>query len=340
MAAAISNLGASATSAKRPLEEQLAVLGMLQATMAGSEAGTHYRAFIKSAAEAGQQLGISFVDARNNLLPVTEILERIKGKYGETVDAVEKMELQKAFGRIEAMAAVDLLLPQIGALTSNIDMLGVAMQGGTATTLRMAESMNRDLGASFTLLKQRVHNAFEVLGKSILPLVTPMIQAASQAALAFQQWGEAHPGLVMLGMGVMLVGGAVLSVLGGLALAGGMLQLGMGGHHRSGGVAGDWDGGEPDLHDSIGRFGGRAVGDDGVAAADNRSCWTALSGMEDKLPWHQRYGNSCLDGAEGSVWLIDDDNHRSLECNQACIQRVDLCPIRLVYVMERRTNRR
>ncbi|MBM3329925.1 MAG: phage tail tape measure protein, partial [Calditrichaeota bacterium] len=229
MAAAISNLGASATSAKRPLEEQLAVLGMLQATMAGSEAGTHYRAFIKSAAEAGQQLGISFVDVRNDLLPVTEILQRIKGKYGETVDAVEKMELQKAFGRIEAMAAVDLLLPQIGALTSNIDMLGTAMQGGTASTFRMAESMNSDLGAAFGLLKQRVHNAFEVLGKAILPVVTPMVQAVSQAAVAFQQWGEAHPGLVKLGMGVALIGGAVLTVLGGLALTGGMLQLGMAG---------------------------------------------------------------------------------------------------------------
>jgi len=227
MAAAISNLGASATSAKRPLEEQLAVLGALQATMGGAEAGTHYRAFIKSAAEAGQQLGISFVDARNNLLPVVEILQRIKGKYGETVDAMEKIELQKAFGRIEAMAAVDLLLPQIGSLTSTIEMLGAAMQGGTATTLRMAESMNRDLGAAFGLLKQRVHNAFEVLGKSILPLVSPMIEAASQAALAFQQWGEAHPGLVKLGMGVTLVGGAILTVLGGLAMAGGLLQLGM-----------------------------------------------------------------------------------------------------------------
>ena len=49
MAASIENLGAMATSSLIPLEEQLTVLGMLQATMSGSEAGTRYRAFIKSA---------------------------------------------------------------------------------------------------------------------------------------------------------------------------------------------------------------------------------------------------------------------------------------------------
>ena len=42
MASAISALGGSATQANVPLEEQLSVLGMLQATMGGSEAGTKY----------------------------------------------------------------------------------------------------------------------------------------------------------------------------------------------------------------------------------------------------------------------------------------------------------
>ena len=40
MAEAIKTLGASATTAQVPLEEQLSILGMLQATMSGSEAGT------------------------------------------------------------------------------------------------------------------------------------------------------------------------------------------------------------------------------------------------------------------------------------------------------------
>ena len=40
MAGAIKMLGASATNANVPMEEQLAILGQLQATMSGTEAGT------------------------------------------------------------------------------------------------------------------------------------------------------------------------------------------------------------------------------------------------------------------------------------------------------------
>ena len=229
MAAAISNIGAMATSALIPLEEQLSVLGMLQATMSGAEAGTRYRAFIKSAAKAGDEMGISFVDANNSLLPIPNILERIRGKYGETVDAVEKMGMMKAFGRIEALTVVDLLMPKIDALKGNISDLGSAMRGGTATTLEMATAMNIDLGAVFGLLKQRVHNTFEVLGKAILPVVIPIVNAVSKAALAFQEWAASHPLLLKLGMGVALIGGALLMMVGGLALAGGLLQLSMAG---------------------------------------------------------------------------------------------------------------
>jgi len=229
MAASIENLGAMATTALIPLEEQLTVLGMLQATMSGSEAGTRYRAFIKSAAEAGENLGISFVDANNNLLPIPNILEMIRGKYGETVDAVEKMELMKAFGRIEALTVVDLLMPKIDSLKGNITDLGSAMQAGTATTLEMATAMNSDLGAVFGLLKQQVRNTFEILGKSILQTVLPAVNAVSKATLAFQQWVASHPQLLKLSMGVALIGGALIGIIGGLALFGGMLQLSLAG---------------------------------------------------------------------------------------------------------------
>ena len=51
------------------------------------------------------------------------------------------------------------------------------MRGGTATTLEMATAMNVDLGAVFSLLKQRVHNTFEVMGKAMLPMVKSLIEA-------------------------------------------------------------------------------------------------------------------------------------------------------------------
>lgn len=57
MAQSIQTLGASATTANVPLEEQLSILGMLQATMGGAEAGTKYKAFLRSAARAARNWG-------------------------------------------------------------------------------------------------------------------------------------------------------------------------------------------------------------------------------------------------------------------------------------------
>lgn len=120
MAQAIQNLGASATTAQVPLEEQLSVLGMLQATMGGAEAGTKYKAFLRSATKGGEELGLKFTDANNQLLSMPEILDILRGKFGETMDAAEKMELQKAFGDTEAVALIDLMYNKVGDLQDNI----------------------------------------------------------------------------------------------------------------------------------------------------------------------------------------------------------------------------
>ena len=67
MADGIKNIGAVAAASNIPLNEQLAVLGQLQTTMPGSEAGTLYKAFIMKAAEAGDELGLSFTDTSGRL---------------------------------------------------------------------------------------------------------------------------------------------------------------------------------------------------------------------------------------------------------------------------------
>ena len=88
MADAISMLGATATNAQVPLEEQLAILGQLQTTMSGSEAATKYKSFLNTAANAGEKLGLTFLDTNNQLMSMPDILETLRGKYGDTLDAV------------------------------------------------------------------------------------------------------------------------------------------------------------------------------------------------------------------------------------------------------------
>jgi len=230
MQASIERLGATATTSLIPMEEQLSVLGMLQATMSGSEAGTKYQAFLKSIAKAGDDLGISVMDANNKLLPLPEILDRFRAKYGETLDAVEKQQLQKAFGRFEAVAFLDLFYGKSAQVTENVNALSDAMQNGTAVTNEMANAMNQDMGAQLQVLSQQWQNLKETLGTAILPLVTPIIEKIGNVIKKFQEWASKNKPLaatimkVVMAVGALLVaGGAILTFLGGI----GMLSVGL-----------------------------------------------------------------------------------------------------------------
>ena len=163
MASSISTLGATATNNKVPLEEQLAILGQLQTTMSGSEAATKYKAFLNAAASAGDKLKLSFVDANNQLLSTPEILEKLKGKYGDTIDAVEKQQIKEAFGTDEAVAMIDLLYSDIDGLSGGIDSMAESMKKGSAVTTEMAEAINNTPAQKFQVLKQQIHNNVEEL---------------------------------------------------------------------------------------------------------------------------------------------------------------------------------
>lgn len=214
MAESIKTLGASATTAQVPLEEQLAVLGMLQATMSGSEAGTKYRAFLKSAAKGGEELGLKFTDANNQLLSMPEILGLLKGKFGETIDAAEKMDLQKAFGDAEAVALIDLMYNKTGDMQDNILKLYDSMGQGTAATQKMAEAINNTEPAKFQKLKQEAHNTFESIGNTLLPMANELMGSIDGILTKADGWIANNQDLVRVIMQVALVLGAFLAVGG------------------------------------------------------------------------------------------------------------------------------
>ena len=177
MAGAIKMLGASATNANVPMEEQLAILGQLQATMSGTEAGTKYKSFLNTAASAGEKLGLNFLDANNQLLSMPDILEQLHGKYGDTIDAVEKKQLKDAFGTDEAIALIDLLYNNTDQLKTGIDDLQTAMDGGVETTKKMAEAISDTPAQKFQVLKQQMHNVTEELEQGLLPAVNTGLEA-------------------------------------------------------------------------------------------------------------------------------------------------------------------
>lgn len=214
LAESISTLGASATTANVPLEEQLSILGMLQSTMGGSEAGTKYKAFLQSAASAGDKLEISFLDANNQLLSMPDIINSLRLKFGDTMDAAEKMKLTEAFGTEEAVSMIDLLYNKSGDLQGNIESLYASMGSGTGLITEMADAINNTDPDKYALLGQQWQNLKEDLGTMLLPVMRQFMNTASSAIATITEWTQKHERLSAV-LVVALTGfGAVLTGIG------------------------------------------------------------------------------------------------------------------------------
>lgn len=225
MAQSIQTLGGSATTANVPLEEQLSILGMLQATMGGAEAGTKYKAFLRSAVKGGQELGLKFTDANNQLLSMPEILARLRGKFGETMDAAEKVKLQQAFGDTEAVALIDLMYNKVGDLQDNIVGMYDSLGSGAGVAQRMASAMQETEPERFERLTQRIQNVKESIGNSLLPTINDFMSKGEQLLTKLGTWIENNQELVKVIMlvvlaigGFLAVAGTTIAVVGGVGL--------------------------------------------------------------------------------------------------------------------------
>ncbi|MBY7933464.1 phage tail tape measure protein [Vibrio fluvialis] len=207
MSSAISNLGATATAANVSFAEQLSILGQLQATMSGSEAATKYKAFLNSAAGAGDKLGLNFLDANNQLLSMPDILAELQGRYGDTIDAIEEQELKKAFGTDEAMAMIKLLYPEIDTLKQNIGSMNGALKSGMTTTNEMAQAILLGPNESVERMNQRISNLTATLGKVFAPMMMFVTDTIGGAAIVIADLAERFPFLTQL------IGGAVMALI-------------------------------------------------------------------------------------------------------------------------------
>ncbi len=219
MAEAIKNIGAIAAASNVPLQEQLAILGQLQTTMPGSEAGTLYKAFMMKVAEAGDELGLSFVDASGRLKGILPILQEVKGKFPDLSQAAAQVQLKKAFGSDEAVRFLLQMSMGMDQLEDNIESVEQAMKSGTVTTERMAQAMNQDIGSQYGLVKQQIANLAEILGRTLLPVVIPVFRAVSHFILYLQGVAKSAPGVTRVILTLCAALGALLVVVGSATAA-------------------------------------------------------------------------------------------------------------------------
>ena len=219
MSSAFTSIGADATSFGIGMNEQMAILGTLQATMSGSEAGTKYRAFLNGAAKAQDALNLSFTDSQGQMLPMIEILEQLKGRYGDTIDVAESAELAKAFGTKEATGMIKLLMADTDGLAQSIETLGQTQGMGKAEEMasKMTDQWER-MEATFFAVRAAVFGA-------ILPSINAVVGTMADGTMVIVGWIKEFPLLGEILGWVALAGISLGAVVAGLSLAMGIGQM-------------------------------------------------------------------------------------------------------------------
>ncbi|NQZ06967.1 MAG: phage tail tape measure protein, partial [Algicola sp.] len=210
MSDAFVTLGADATAFKIPLAEQMATMGMLQAQMSGSEAGTKYKAFLAGVGKAQAKLNLTFVDSAGQMLPIPNILARITQKFGDISKVADSDLLMKAFGSKEAVSVVKLLGQDLNELKSNINGLG------DVTGMKKAVGMAKTISDPWNRAGASIKAVNITMGRAFLPIVEPWVNALAEGAQKITRWASMFPNLtkaVAIFAAVLLSTVAVVSAL-------------------------------------------------------------------------------------------------------------------------------
>ena len=216
MSDAFTSIGANATSAGVAMNEQMAILGTLQATMSGSEAGTKYKSFLDGVGKAQNELNLSFTDSQGAMLPMYDILEKLKGKFGDTFDVAESDTLKQAFGSAEAVSMIKLLMADTDGLASSINTLG------NVTGMSKAESMAGAMTDQWERLDASWYAIRAGVFGLILPAINGVVGGMADGMGTLLAWTQMFPNITAY------LGYAAIAIIGGAgALAAWNLVVGL-----------------------------------------------------------------------------------------------------------------
>ncbi|THA14537.1 phage tail tape measure protein [Rodentibacter pneumotropicus] len=178
---AYTNLGSSAKDHGIKTAEQFAIIGNLQNVFEGGLAGTKYAAFLNGAIKAQKKLGLSFVDSQGKMLPIIDILQKIKGKYGE-LNSENLYDLQKAFGTKEAAQVINNLLPKIDSLKADIAEID------RMKTLDDAIAISKTVTDSWMRFQAIFQNIQVAIGTQVLAKLEPIMNRIADMGQEFVKW--------------------------------------------------------------------------------------------------------------------------------------------------------
>ena len=182
-----STKGASANNGVS-MGEQAVVLGLASKSM-GNGAAKSYAALYKNLGAAGRELGLSFADANGKMLSMPDIIEKIQGKFGQDLSKNIKAQqaLDKALG-----GGADI----VKALAKNSRELRQHMnEVGKGQNFKLMQKMAEANVKPLDRINAQFMNIKESIGRALLPILQPVMDAVGGLIGKFSRWLEMFPNL-------------------------------------------------------------------------------------------------------------------------------------------------
>lgn len=169
------------------------------------------------AMEGAKKLGLSFTDSTGKMLSMPEMLIKLQGKYGKSLEGNLKAqaELDAAFG--DSSAVIKHLYGNVALLQRNITELGGS--DGLKRTQEMAGKLVKPWDRFVQILKA----IQTVIGLTLIPVLYPVLNRLADMGQTFGRWMQMFPniarviGYVQLALFGVAAAGAVTNIVMGVS---------------------------------------------------------------------------------------------------------------------------
>lgn len=234
----------AAQMARLNIEQLSAAVGQLNSSgLQGSMAGTALAQVLAKMSSASKDLGFSVMRTESGEMDLARTLKHITDLYGplshatkaamydterSTGKLTKKMidvqeSFREAFGD-EGLRAIALLTNNIGALEAGF--AGVENSQGAAATA--AQQMEATTSSAIARMRNQIENITADIGTQLMPTIEALQPTIMGVLGWFKSWTAAHPVLTGMAAKVLVVGTAILSLLGPAMMFFGMFMGGIG----------------------------------------------------------------------------------------------------------------
>jgi TP901 family phage tail tape measure protein len=229
LAQALSQVGPGASNAGLNMRQTVGVLAAFADNgIKGSDAGTSLKTMLarlvpstKEAAAEMERLGLDFVDAKGNIVPITNVAKQLQDKLGGMSEAQRIAALQTIFGSDATRAATVLMKEGASGLQTYID---ATSKSGAAN--EMAAARMEGTAGAMEKVKGTIETALLAIGEALAPIITQVSDFVREWVDRFQQLDPATQkvivivGLLAAAIGpVLIVMGLVVGAIGSIMTA-------------------------------------------------------------------------------------------------------------------------